>query len=76
MLCRAFSSWSGRTASPYGTSTGMMFTPNALQMPRQRSPHRPEISKIAFSPGATQPLTAASIPPVPDAVSTRTEFFV
>src|SRR5438045_3859241 len=51
----AFSNCSGRTASPYGTSTGMTVMPTALQMPRYRSPHRPEMSRIAFSPGACEP---------------------
>ena len=45
-------------------------------MPLQRSPQRPAIRQIAFSPGGQQFATAASIPPVPDAVSTSTGFFV
>src|SRR2546422_11547835 len=50
--------------------------PNALQMFRHRSPQRPEMSRMAVSPGATQLVTAASIPPVPDAVSTSGGVFV
>jgi hypothetical protein len=39
---------------------------------RQRSPHRPAVHRITFSPGATRLVTAASIAPVPLLVSTYT----
>ena len=41
-------------------------------MPRHRSPQRPAVQRIAFSPAASVLLTAASIPPVPEQVSVNT----
>ena len=53
-----------------------MFAPNAFRMPRQRSPQRPAVQRIAFSPAASVFATAASIPPVPELVSVNTGFAV
>ena len=41
-----------------------------------RSPQRPAVSRMTFSPGAMLLLIAASMPPVPDEVSVRTGFVV
>src|SRR5947207_7820799 len=46
--------------------------PNDLAMFRQRSPQRPQVQRIALPPGGTQLDTAASMPPVPEAVMART----
>ncbi len=51
-------------------------TPKALHRFFQRSPQRPEMRQIALSPVARRLPTAASMPPVPEAVSGSTAFFV
>ncbi len=72
----AFSSKAGGTAWPYGTATFTISMPKALHKPFQRSPHRPAIRPMAFEPGGQQFDTAASMPPVPEAVNATTVFFV
>ena len=63
-------------AVPQGNSSVTTSAPNTDAISPKRSPKEPAVAHITLSPGDRVLTIAASIAPVPDAVSTQTSFSV